>query len=121
MSRRSIGCYGRRRIKMCCIVFICIHIIALIRQNKEKRGEEQEAQMRAPVATLSFCFSFAWRSHDLFLLFACILIIHLMYYIFFLMELCECVCGPIFLHLPQKPLFFFFFFTTLRFSFFFFN
>lgn len=70
---------------MSCIVNVCcIHIIALNGQDEEKRCEEQEAQLRAPVATESIRFSFAWRSHDLFLLFACIsyLIIHLMYYFF---------------------------------------
>lgn len=115
MCRRCIWWYSRRGIKMCYIVYVCIHIIALNGQSKENCGdEEQEAQLRAPVATLSFNFSFAWRSHDLFLLFACILIIHLMYIIYFLLlELCECVCGPTFSALATKASFLLLLFSPL--------
>lgn len=57
--------------------------------------------MTAPVATSSFGFSFAWRSHDICCCrFACsfaILIIHLMFFILLiLLKLCECVCGSTF-------------------------
>lgn len=63
--RRSVGCNRRRWIEVYTIIRVCIHIIALNGQYKKKHGEEQEAQLTAPVATSSFRFSFAWRSHDL--------------------------------------------------------
>jgi hypothetical protein len=101
-SRRSVGCNCRRRIEAHYIIRVCIHIIALNGQCEEKYGEEQEAQLTVPVATSSFRFSFAWRSHNLLMLVACsfaILIIHLMFFILFiLLKLCECVSvAPLFL------------------------
>lgn len=67
--RRSIGCSGRRRrrhVEVRSIVGVCIDVVPLDGQCQEKHGEEQEAQLSAPVPTAAFCFSFAWRSHDLF-------------------------------------------------------
>lgn len=66
--RRSIGCCGRRRrhVEVQAVVGVGIDVVALDGQCQEKHGEEQEAQLSAPVPTATLCFSFAWRSHDLF-------------------------------------------------------
>lgn len=91
----------------CCIIGVCIHIIALNGQCEEKHAEEQEAQLCPPVATSpSFRFSFAWRSHDfwLLMLFACtfailnIISLYVLLYFFFLLsfyyftDVCVCMC-----------------------------